>query len=242
MFKSGSQIVPGEHKCMEKDVLDHSVLCGSQPASWVSTTVSWLLCVVAYWCHFWWHVGFSILHKPEFVSFMVGLIMDTFQRSSIRVPAVMTAVGEGTVNCSELCGELFKSQCGARTGGDTQGYPWSWSKLCWNVSSLFHGVFVATALFLESLFQTSRQKRSPRHFCFIHCSEKIVDCCTSCFYMPCWSLKHLVDSRYLKIPDSTGTGSPEPFIGVSWKGQARKKLEVKEIFDLRLLQQSAAFP
>lgn len=55
-------------------------------------------------------------------------------------------------------------------------------------------------------------------------------------------MKHLGNSRYLKIPDSTETGSPEPFVGVSWKVQTRKKLEVKEIFDVRLLQQSAVFP
>lgn len=52
---------------------------------------------------------FSILHMPELVSFTVGLMMDVFQRSSIRVPAVMTAVGEGAVNCSKLCSGLVKS-------------------------------------------------------------------------------------------------------------------------------------
>ncbi|RLW10217.1 hypothetical protein DV515_00002334 [Chloebia gouldiae] len=42
---------------------------------------------------------FSFLHVPEFVSFMVGLMMDVFQRSSIsRVPAVITALGEVTLS------------------------------------------------------------------------------------------------------------------------------------------------
>lgn len=57
----------------------------------------------------WWDVEFSILHMPELVSFTVGLMIDVFQRSSIRVPAVMTAVGEGAVNCSKLCSGLVKS-------------------------------------------------------------------------------------------------------------------------------------
>jgi len=65
-------------------------------------------------------VGFSILHESELVSCMVGLMMETFQRSSIGVHAVMKTVGESSVNCSKLCSGLFKSQCGVGTMGDKQ--------------------------------------------------------------------------------------------------------------------------
>lgn len=53
----------------------------------------------------------------------------------------------------------------------------------------------------------------------------------SCFSKPRWSLEHLGDTNYLKIPGRTGTGSLQTFIGVPWKGQAREKLKVKEIWD-----------
>lgn len=158
MFKSGSQIVPGEHKCGEKDVLDHSVLCGSQPAPWVSTTVSWLLPIIAYWCHLG-GMGDSPFFASLNLSFMVGLMTDVSQRCSVRMPAVMTAAGEGAVNCSKLCNWLFKRG----DGGNTQSYLRSLSKLCWSILSLFHGVFVATALFLESLFWTSHWKRKVQN-------------------------------------------------------------------------------
>lgn len=181
MFKLGSQIVPGEPKCTEKDVLDHSVLW-SQPASWVSATVSWLLSIIAYWCHLrgiWDSPFFASLN----LSFIVGLMMGTFHRHSVRMLAVMTAAGGGAVNCSKLCNWLFKS--GDR--GNTQSYLQLLSKSCWSILSLFHGMFVATALFLGSLFWTSHWKSKVQTFLF-----------HSLFWENCWLLHFMLLHATLK--------------------------------------------
>lgn len=176
-------MVPGEQKYTEKDVLDPSVLCGSQPASWVSATVSWLLCVVAYWSHPWWHVEFSILHMPELVSFMARLVMDEFQRSSIRVPAVMTALGKGAVNCSKPCSGLVKSWCGAGSERHTRLSLVKIRIMLKLFMSLPLGACSSCTVLWMLLPKKPLKEESPKHFCFIHC-EKIVDCCTSCFYRP----------------------------------------------------------
>lgn len=206
-------MVPGEQKYTEKDVLDPSVLCGSQPASWVSATVSWLLCVVAYWSHPWWHVEFSILHMPELVSFMARLVMDEFQRSSIRVPAVMTALGKGAVNCSKPCSGLVKSCCGAGSERHTRLSLVMIRIMLKLFMSLPLGACSSCTVLWMLLPKKPLKEESPKHFCFIHCCEK-----------NCWLL-HLMllqatlcqMNTYLKIPDSIRTGSLEPFTDVSWK-------------------------
>lgn len=81
----------------------------------------------------------------------------------------------------------------------------------------------------------SLQEESPKLFHSLFWENCC--CCTSCFYMPPYANEHIFENTCFYQHWFIGT-----FHWCFLEKLSRKKLEIKEIFDLTLLQQSAAFP
>lgn len=168
---------------------------------------------------------------------MAGLMMDEFQRSSIRVPAVMTALGKGAVNCPKLCSGLLKSWYGAGSGRHTRLSLVMIQIMLKLFVSLTLGACSSCTVIWMLLSKKSLKEESPKHSCFIHCLRKLLTVAPHAFTGHLVPYEHIFENSWFCQNWFIGT--------LHWcllEKLSRRKLEIKEIFDLALLQQSSAFP